>query len=413
MKKRHYKSQYAKRRKRYKRSTGKAGPVVKLLFTILGVLAGAAVLALAAMFVLEVFFRIDTPLRPDGVLGKFASYFNTNLVESPTPYLTPEPTPTPYPMNDFDPEDEEHELVFPPEFTYSYLADPYCSNGSVICSAGRLIDGSVKLFRLVEFDIVNGGARELSAEVKNDHIFHPVFNDNWLVYFDAHYNTGGGHIYAADLTSPNSKPFLIKEVYIGQPKIRLWDNYIAWTERTGSERDKLFVCDLRTQETAVVQIFDKSDYGTSMPYLYGGKLIWAVGEQDGDASLIRSIDLGSSVVHEFRPGVFVHDPEYNGRFYAWLDSHHAEGAKLWCSDGEGTPFVVAENVVEFDISEDFIAYGKDESVFIYIFESGLTFRISPERENAQFLGCSDGTVLWMDVTSREKDIIKYAVPRLF
>lgn len=36
----------------------------------------------------------------------------------------------------------------------------------------------------------------------------------------------------------------------------------------------------------------------------------------------------------------------------------------------------------------------------------------PERENTQFLGVSGGYVMWMDVTSRERDIIKYALPPL-
>ena len=34
------------------------------------------------------------------------------------------------------------------------------------------------------------------------------------------------------------------------------------------------------------------------------------------------------------------------------------------------------------------------------------------RENTQFLGVSGGYVMWMDVTSRERDIIKYALPPL-
>ena len=61
---------------------------------------------------------------------------------------------------------------------------------------------------------------------------------------------------------------------------------------------------------------------------------------------------------------------------------------------------------------EFVAYGKDETVWIYVFENGKSYRLTPERENTQFLGVSGGYVMWMDVTSRERDIIKYALPPL-
>ena len=82
------------------------------------------------------------------------------------------------------------------------------------------------------------------------------------------------------------------------------------------------------------------------------------------------------------------------------------------TDCSGTPVAAAEGVVEFGIAENFVAYGKDEAVWIYVFENGKSYRLTPERENTQFLGVSGGYVMWMDVTSRERDIIKYALPPL-
>ena len=65
-------------------------------------------------------------------------------------------------------------------------------------------------------------------------------------------------------------------------------------------------------------------------------------------------------------------------------------------------------MVEFGISDSFIAYGKDEAIWIFVFETQKTYRLTPEREHAQFLGVSGGYIMWMDVTSRERDIIRYA-----
>ncbi len=412
MKKRYYKSKYPKRRGRIRRRGQKGGKAVKTILAILGALIGIAVLTLGAMFVLEVFFKIDTPLRPDGPIGKLASHFNAEFVVSPTPYVTPEPTPTPYPMDEFSAEDAERELVFPADFSYSYLGDPYCGGSTIVCSAGKLIDGSVRMNRLVEYNIASGRMIELPYQAENDHLFFPVFNESWLVYFDANYSVGGGNIMAVRTdTGVVSQPGLVKQVYIGQPELKLWGNYLAWTERTGSEREKVFVCDLTTMETAVVGIFDSSVYGTSQPAFGGGKLIFADADSlDPTASLIRCFDIATGEAAEYRPGVYVHDPEYNGKYFAWLSANHSEDTALYIWDGVGAPRVLEEGVVEFGLSDDFIAYGKDGAVHVYIFDSGSTYRVSPERENTHFLGVSSGTVIWMDVTSRERDIIKFSVP---
>ena len=111
--------------------------------------------------------------------------------------------------------------------------------------------------------------------------------------------------------------------------------------------------------------------------------------------------------------MYVHDPETNGKYYAWLAGPHGPSAKLYVWDGSGTPVAAAEGAGEFGIAENFVAYGKDEAVWIYVFENGKSYRLTPERENTQFLGVSVGYVRWMDATSRERDIIKYALPPLY
>lgn len=367
------------------------------------------------MIVLEGVFKIDTPLRPDGFFGKAARLVKIELplIESPTPYIPPEPTPTPHPMDLFVGEDEEKEIVFPAGMSYTWLSDPYCFNGEIICSAGKLVNGKALMCALLKYNISTGKVSELPIKARNDHLIYPVFNEKYLVYFDANQKNGGGDICALDLKNSSAEPKIIKKVYVGQPEIKLWDEYIAWTERTGSERDKIFVCHIPTEETTVVQYFNSSGYGASMPYFENGKLIWA-GEDSTRArcSSINYISLNETSIGELYPGVYVHDPETNGKYYAWLDGPHGPSAKLYVWDGSGTPVAAAEGVVEFGIAENFVAYGKDETVWIYVFENGKSYRLTPERENTQFLGVSGGYVMWMDVTSRERDIIKYALPPL-
>ena len=67
--------------------------------------------------------------------------------------------------------------------------------------------------------------------------------------------------------------------------------------------------------------------------------------------------------------------------------------------------------MEYGLSEHFAAYSKNEAIYVYFFDIGKSIQITPdiERERTQLLGVSNGVVIWMDVTSRERDVMKYAV----
>lgn len=78
------------------------------------------------------------------------------------------------------------------------------------------------------------------------------------------------------------------------------------------------------------------------------------------------------------------------------------------SKNEGEPVKIAEGVVEFGLGSHFVVYSKDEAIWAYMFDNGRTYRISAEQELAQFLGVSDDRVSWMDVTTRARDIVKFA-----
>lgn len=416
MKKRYRRRKYSRRRRSL--SASNWGPVVNLLLCVLGGLAAAALLTLLVMIVLEAVFHVDTPLPPDGIVAKVAKVFSKDdiLITSPTPYYTPEPTPTPHPMSSYSPEEEEKEVVLQPELQYYWFGDPQFNNGKLIFSAGKIIGDNVRMCALLQYDPSGGPVTELPVKLKNAHFIYPVCNDEWLVYLDGK-TKGGGEICAVRMNALGSEPIVIKTIYTGQPEIRLDGHYIAWIERTGTTRDKLFVCDLETQETSVVDMFTASSYGTGAPYLKNGTLIWASEGadkyEDGRvSSVIKHIDIGSSGIREYSVDTYVHDPEFNGTYFAWINTHHSESAVLYiakASDGTALESkAIAEGVVDFVMDEHFVAYSIEEAIYVYLFNSGESFRITPERELTQLLGASEGYVIWMDVTSRERDVMKYA-----
>lgn len=417
MKKRYRRKRYKKRRSRL--SASNWGPVLKLALFFTGILAGVALLTLIVLVLLEAVFHIDTPLPPDGIVAKVGKALAKEdiLVVTPTPYISPEPTATPHPMTDYKPEEEEKEVVITPELQYRWFGDPSFINGKLLFSAGKIVGDNVRMCGLVMYDPASNSFSELPVKLRNAHFVYPCINNEWLVYLDAK-TKGGGEICALKTERLDAEPIIIKTVYTGQPVLRLDGHYLSWIERTGTARDKLFVCDLETQETTVIAMFTNSSYGTSAPYMKDGTLIWAAESaevyEDGRlASMIKHIELGGAGIKDYAVDTYVHNPQTNGKYFVWMDSHYGSGATLYYSGpAEGdrlTPHAIASGVVDYAIDEHFVAYTVDEVVYVYLFKSGRSFRITPERELAQLLGASEGRVIWMDVTTRETDVLKYAV----
>ena len=385
---------------------------------MIGGLLAVSILTIGVMVLLETVFHVDTPLPPDGIIARITERIahENVLVVTPTPYYTPVPTATPHPMSLFDPEEEEREVVLSADFQYYWFGDPYFSGGKMFFSAGKIIGDNVKMCAVLSYDPASGTVVELPIKPQNAHFIYPVSNGEWIVYLDGKVD-GGGNICAYRFGKFDVDPIIIKTVYTGQPELRLDGHYLSWIERTGTSRDKIFVCDLETQETAVVAMFTSSSYGTSVPYMRDGVLYWASEGaeryEDGRmSSVIKYIDLNSSGIREYSVDCYVHDIEFSGRYFAWIDAHHSENSKLYIGEAkDGTsidPILIASGVVDFAVGDDFVAYSIDDDVFVYLFSTGKSYRVTPERELAQLLGVSEGYVIWMDVTTRERDVLKFA-----
>lgn len=416
MKKRFHRKRFRRRNRSLNASNW--WPFVKLALCAIGALIVLAFLTLVVMVVLEAVFHIDTPLPPDGIIAELTKKMANDdvLVVTPTPYYTPVPTATPHPMTYFNPEEEEKEVVLSAEYPYYWFGDPSISGDKMLFSAGKIVGDNVQMCALLLYDLKNESVTELPIKPSNTHFIYPVFNDEWLVFLDGKAK-GGGDICAYRFGSFDVDPIVIKTVYTGQPELRLSGHYVTWIERTGTSRDKLFVCDLETQETAVLAMFNSSSYGTSAPYIKDGTVIWAAeGAQryeDGRmSSVIRHIDVGSSGIKDYEVDTYVHDPEFNGKQCVWIDAHHSENSTLYVAeiigDSLSSPEIIANGVVDFVMDDYYVAYSIDEAIYVYLFMSRESFRITPERELVQLLGASGGRVMWMDVTTRERDVLRYA-----
>ena len=388
-----------RRRIKRRRSSLRAsnwGPILALSGTVLGIIAVIALIVYVALPQLLPLVGVD---------------YRAPFMPTPTPSPTPAPTPTPHPMSSFNAAEAQNEVVFSNSGDYKWSGDPYFYDGVMVFSAGKLVDSYAVMQDLYFYYPETRTAEQVPITLQNAHFMFPKFNSEWLIYLDAKLD-GGGFLMAYDLTDPNADPVIIKEVYTGQPEPMLDGDYVAWIERTGTRMDKLFVCDLNTVETTTLNMFSNSVYGQSLPSLRDGLLCWADAENatgtGADTSVIYSIRLSSSTVRAYSPGTYVHDPECDGTYSVWLDSHHAPDCGLYYSKDGGEPVKIAEGVVEFGLGSHFVAYSKDEAIWVYMFDNGRSYLISSDQEMAQFLGVSDDKVIWMDVTTRARDIMKFA-----
>lgn len=370
------------------------GPVLSLLFTVIGICGVIALLVFVGLPKLLPLMGVD---------------FNSPFAPVATPVSTPAPTPTPHPMEFFDATDAQREVVFDGANDYTWFGDPYFHDGVLAISAGRLVNSKAVMQSLFFFDTnTDSTSAQLSdIALQNTHFMFAKFNADWLVYLDANLD-GGGMLMAHNRTA-GTFPVMIKQIYTGQPEPFLEGNIVVWTERTGSKMDKLFVCDLSSMETVTLHMFNNSIYGQSKPHIANGTIIWAGESENTNTSSIYSINVNGGSISTYSPGTIVHDPQTNGAFTAWLDGPHGLETALYYSARGGSAELVATGVVEFGIADDFVAYSKDQSIYVYMFLTRKTYQVTPERELAQLLGVSDNRIIYMDVTTRERDVVKYIV----
>ena len=288
-----------KHRRRRSFSASNWGPVLLLTGAVLAVLA-----------IIYIIVYILIPKAADLVGWDYRAPF----VPEPTPAPTPVPTPTPNPITYYDFSVNAQEVLFDGSSDYKWFADPYIYGGKLILSAGKLdsTDNNVHLGEMYFYDSVTRTAEKIDLRPQNTHFMFPKFNDKWLVYLDANLD-GGGALMAVDLTAGSLSPVKIKDIYTGQPEPMLDGDYVAFIDRTGSKKDKLFVYDLNTMESTVVEMFTNSVYGQSKPSLFGGLLMWAdsaTSNSDSETSVLNDINIDGSTINSHqrrhvrpRPGV--------------------------------------------------------------------------------------------------------------
>ena len=320
----------------------------------------------------------------------------------PTPVPTAVPTPTPVPGTErtiygLDLSRVQHEILIP---EYQYAADFTVWDDTILFAVGNYTpDGTAAFTRAILYDTVEKHADYLKLELQYKSIRHLRMNDKWIVYLDA-LSSGGGQIRVFDRETEENR--ILKTVHLGLPTLALWEDTVFWVERTGTSRDKLFGCDLRTGESVTLELFGNTDAGISSLSAGDGKLVYVSG-----SGTLKTLDLVTGETRTDHFGVTVHDPRTDGRIVAFLTGYHGEDSSLVYVNEAGDLVTVAGGVADFALSDGAIVYGELDRTYVYFLDDGSTFGLTRPSESALFLGAGGDYAIWMDVTWRDRDIIEY------
>ena len=320
----------------------------------------------------------------------------------PTPEPTPLPSPTPLPGTDrtiygVDLSWVQHEILIP---EYQYAGDFSVYGSTILFVVGNFTaDGTAAFTRAILYDTETRHATYQRLDLSYKSIRHPRMNERWIVYLDATAN-GGGQIRAYDRA--RGENHILKTVHMGMPVLALWEDTVFWVERTGTSRDKLFGCDLRTGESVTLEVFESTEAGVSAVSAGGGKLVYTAG-----SGTLKTLDLKTGKTREDHFGITVHDPKTDGRIVAFLDGYHGEDSTLVYVAERGQLITVAHGVADFALADGAIVYGELDRTYVYFVDDGATFCLTRPSESAMFLGGGGDFAVWMDVTWRDRDIIEY------
>jgi hypothetical protein len=294
-----------------------------------------------------------------------------------------------------------------------YVGDTCSFNGVIAYSGGVDENGDPLLKNIYMVDLSNPeNPEKLPFNAERQDLFSLDMNEKWLVFTDGS-RAGGGFVKAYN--RKDGTVVTVKEYFAGQPVLSLSGDFLAWTERTGTYMDKLYLCDLKTKEYITVATFEGSRYGQSKPSAKNGQLIWAESDaaaaQDGPAkSVIRYVDLsgGTGTAGTYQANMYVHDPVTNGKDWAWIDADHGMGARLYLAQNGGEPQLIADSVLTYGITDTFLAYNRNSSIYVYFLSDGYEQIVTPASESAMLANVSSDKVIWFETGILSRDVLKYA-----
>lgn len=360
------------------------GPLIKI---------GGLVLGAAALVVLVIF--VIVPLFGGGA----------EPVETET--LAPTPQPTLAPSAKPDMSDLDKELTVDNQS----VNDPYIFGQEAVFSTGQANETAPVIDTIAIYNLDSQETTKIDGILKKyATLFEPKMNDKYIVYLDCN-NEYGGAVCGYDRATGDS--FVMREYLYGKPKVSLSGEYALWLQQTGKGTDRLYLYHLPTRETVEIEIFVNTPFAFSAPYMSDDAIVYV--QPNGESQLLENSSAsteaeivvmplaqsGDANKVLFRPGVSVLDPMISGDNIVFIDTY-ADSNKLYLCTKQGdtysAPFVIAENVVNYSVGDGFVAYTKDEAIYIYYFADKSSGRLTTESSRVLLASACGKNVAWYDIS---------------
>ena len=258
----------------------------------------------------------------------------------------------------------------------------------------------------------------METQIYKGEYYETLINDKWLIYLETDHGTNN-YIYAMERAT--AKVTLIKNCNNGKPKLRLYGDTLIWMEQDQQE-DKLYMVDLVSQENLPLFTFtDVATYGTSAPSIYGEWIVWSgpdptPSSTDVATSAIYYINLDEDIGENgivpriYRPDTYVHEPLFNGNYFAWIDTNKSFNATLYVSQPNAVPQAVASGVSAYGLGDGFVVYGKDNGIWLYVIATGETCRLTSAEEAGILPEVYGRTVIWQNKTGEGGgDVLRFKI----
>jgi len=158
-------------------------------------------------------------------------------------------------------------------------------------------------------------------------------------------------------------------------------------------------------------VFEGSAGATGGVHLDGAMLTYATTYYEGDVlmSRVTTLDLLSGQETVFDWDRLVYMPMRDVNHLAFMSAASGVPDDVYLSENGAAPQLLVSGVTNMKMGDGFLAYTKDQAVYVYVFETGKSFRLNTAVSKALLSSVEGKSVCWYDVTSYDDvDIVKYA-----
>ncbi len=330
----------------------------------------------------------------------------------PMPSVEPKPYVDPLEYKDPLAEDDDDYSLLQREalIDLNTVSDPFMTWEGIIFATSSMVEYKTVYNKLMIYDLSTLETEEIEVDVKYENILSPMMNDEYIVFIDS-LSGGGGRICV--INRETGYQYTVKEYGFAVPQISMSANMIAFMQQTGSTQDKLYLFDIEAREGVTVRTFDDYAVPPSTAYIFEDYFMYTLPyEENGQmVSTIVLRDIAGEDRQEHNFSRLATHPQTDGQniVFGVLDGNGKY--TIFVSNAGANPLMLEQEVLNYELGDGFIAYTKDQTVYLYLIEESKVVQLNSDTSSGVLASVNGKYVCWYDITGGYEniDIVKYAV----